>query len=96
METNNFIRKTGMEEFCEQFSKKLLFFGYYKNYTLIATIEFDNKILISVGNKGDNIELAELEINEIMQELELQNKKYKTWKREVMGGVMTQFFELDN
>lgn len=96
MDKNNFIRKTGMEEFYKQFSKKLLFFGYYKNYTLIATIEFDNKILISVGNEGDNIELTELEITEIMQELELQNKNYKTWKREVIKGVLTQFFELDN
>ncbi|WP_303189308.1 hypothetical protein [Fusobacterium ulcerans] len=96
METNNFIRKTGMEEFYKRFSKKLLFYGNYKNYTLIATIELNNKILISVGNMGDNIELAELEINEIMQELELQNKSYKTWKKEIIKGITAQFFELDN
>lgn len=94
MTESNFRKIEGYKEYFEQFCKKLLYFGHYKNFTLMATIEFDDKTLISIGNMSPHDELSQAEIDEIMKKLGFENIKYKTWDFKRLFRNKTKYFEL--
>ncbi|RGY64493.1 hypothetical protein DXA30_07960 [Fusobacterium ulcerans] len=90
----NFRKINGYKGYFEQFCKELLYFGHYKNFTLMATIEFDGVVLISVGNMAKNQDLTENEIEEIMKELGFENRKYDTWNFSSLFRLKTKYFKI--
>ena len=74
------FKKVEAPEFLVAMSKEILFYGKYKEYPLVATIEENEETIISLSSKKESFNLSDDEILEIMKKLNLENYIYETWE----------------
>lgn len=89
------FKKVEAPEFLVVMSKKILFYGKYKEYPLVATIEENEETLISLSNKKGSFNLSDDEIFEIMKKLNLENYIYETWEAKSSFGHTTRYFKIE-
>lgn len=89
------FKKVEVPEFLVAMSKKILFYGKYKEYPLVATIEENEETLISLSNKKGSFNLSDDEILEIMKKLNLENYIYETWEAKSPFGHTTRYFKIE-
>lgn len=90
------FKKVEAPEFLVVMSKKILFYGKYKEYPLVATIEENEETLISLSSKKESFNLSDDEILEIMKKLGLENYVYETWEYQSPLGHTTRYFKVEN
>lgn len=90
------FKKVEAPEFLAALSKEVLFYGRYKEYPLVATIEKNEEILISLSSKKESFNLSDDEILEIMKKLGLENYVYEIWEYQSPLGHTTRYFKVEN